>query len=106
MSAAMVGDGLLTRGMFVLGPDAIPPAVGCRSCGRWHYPDRIEVHVDPVRDAAEGTGPDLTLVCPRCQARGPLQCGGPLDPIASGIVAELSQRARTAPTNGRPHEYD
>ena len=96
MAAAMVGDLMLLHGVFVLGPNAIPPAVGCRSCGRWHYPDRVEV----VQDGLDGTVPALTLVCPRCHAGGPLCVDGPLDPIASAIVAELFRRARTA----RPDE--
>jgi hypothetical protein len=92
MATAMVGHLMLTHGVFVLAPDAIPPAVGCRSCGRWHYPERVQV----AHDGPDGTVPALTLVCPRCHARGPLCVDGPLDPIASAIVAELFRRARPA----------
>ena len=102
MATAMVGQLRLTHRVFVLGRDAIPPAVGCRSCGRWHYPDRIEV----VHDGPDGTMPALTLVCPRCHASGPLDVDGALDPVANHIIGELSRRARpTIPTRS-PDEHD
>ena len=99
----LLGDVLPTRRGFVLAPDAIPPAVGCRTCGRWHYPDRVEVvHDDDTeRGGPDGTGAALILVCPRCHAQGPLCSGGVANPIASDIVAELFRRASCAP-NGTP----
>jgi hypothetical protein len=95
----LLGDVLPTRSGFVLAPDAIPPAVGCRTCGRWHYPHRVEVvHDDDIeRGGPDGTGAALILVCPRCHTQGPLCSGGVFNPIASSIVAELSRRASCAP---------
>jgi hypothetical protein len=80
---------------FFLEPRAIPAAVGCRACGRLHFPERVPVRAmrrsDPVGEAEEVM---LELVCPRCQARGWLRAGGrSADETTRRLVVTLMQQS-------------
>ena len=79
---------------FVSEPRAIPPAVGCRSCGRWHYPERVEVRDIPRSDDTVEAGVVLlNLVCSRCHAKGFLRAAERCDEATTRLLDALLQRA-------------
>jgi hypothetical protein len=92
-SADWIGERAIV-GPFVMESEAIPAAVRCGSCGRHHYPDRLEVrHVHTrLEPFAEG---DLSLEvrCPRCHVRGMLHRSGPCMDARNGMWIELLRQA-------------
>jgi hypothetical protein len=83
---------------FVLAVEAIPPAVGCRTCGRWLYPDRVEVVHDHGCDgeSADRRGTVLVLTCPRCHAWGTLARVERVTPATNELLAQLTRQANCA----------
>jgi hypothetical protein len=80
---------------FVFEPRAIPPAVGCRACGRRHYPDQIGVRDIQWSSNASGVAEVvLEIVCPRCETKGFLRSSSlAADDTTSKLLAVLMRNA-------------
>lgn len=93
-------------GKLVVEPNAIPPGVCCRACGRRHLPRRLRVlqaHRFEGPSSPDDEAILLVLQCPTCRTRGALVSA--YGPTATAEEAEVlaglgSAYARTTSATG------